>query len=382
MTFSWNKTLYNIANLFSNKKSNDRNNIVNSYCHDCKRVTNHKILHAKREFKILDTFAKDYQIVQCCGCETLSFRLEEVDLYDRTNPIDLPKTYTFPYHQKDRSLYSSQHIPNEIYHIYHETITSFNNNCLSLAAVGCRSTIEAICKHEKITERYLINQIDKLKEIGFITTQEREYLHAIRFIGNDSVHNEVIPHKKDVSIVIDIVEHLLYINYIFEYEYIQLPFHPIRDFDDFLFFINAGLKNYKLGEEVTIEEILKKEKCNILPEKLSLFMDQFISLINSDKYSYLKIKDENGEDIEKDKDGSKVNSKKEVNDSSKSKPKEKSHKKFKVISIPIVEDWESANGFYGHSIDTLEEAVELSRYNKDFVISPALIEYVNSRTFY
>ncbi len=76
------------------------------------------------------------------------------------------------------------------------------SNCFLLSAVAFRTIVEAVCRDKgiKIKEiEYLKPQIDKLLKNGLITKSEAGRLLLIRFIGNDSVHEMVIPKQKDVN---------------------------------------------------------------------------------------------------------------------------------------------------------------------------------------
>ncbi|MEX0712559.1 MAG: DUF4145 domain-containing protein, partial [Pirellulales bacterium] len=52
-------------------------------------------------------------------------------------------------------------------------------------------------------------RINGLAEKGSISSQQAATLHQIRFLGNDAAHELYQPSARNVSMALDIVEHLL-----------------------------------------------------------------------------------------------------------------------------------------------------------------------------
>ena len=90
----------------------------------------------------------DYRIVRCCGCDHISFNLEYVDESmsafdpeDGTETLE-PVLTSFP--EKEgiiESVEYSWNFPADVYGIYREAITAYNEGCLRLAAAGFRATV-------------------------------------------------------------------------------------------------------------------------------------------------------------------------------------------------------------------------------------------------
>jgi hypothetical protein len=95
-------------------------------------------------------FLKDYEIVQCQGCKTISFRVAWRDLEDVfhdgkggfVNEID----NTFPGLLGRHQLKDSCQLPSKILGIYNETHAALCNKLHVLTGMGIRALIEAICK--------------------------------------------------------------------------------------------------------------------------------------------------------------------------------------------------------------------------------------------
>lgn len=163
-------------------------------CASCDRDTWHSVLeqYVESEYEYqMDTI---YQIVQCCGCHTVSFRKVVRD-YESAYPIDdnewdVPEDIScFPSILKGhRELEDVWDLPDTVREIYTQSIQAIKDNSNILAGIGLRATIEAICNDRGITGRTLEKRIDSLAKGGLISQKDTERLHAIRFLGNDAAH--------------------------------------------------------------------------------------------------------------------------------------------------------------------------------------------------
>lgn len=204
---------------------------MKSFCATCSRPTNHKVM---KEEKILcsdDTGWWDetrYQIIQCLGCDAISFRRLYNDVsYQQGFDEDMTTQELFPKRgPHSRPIKSYRNLPIEIKKVYQETIDAYNNNLSLLASVGVRAVLEAICLEKKVTEgtyenangkkirsKKLDGKIYGLAEKGFLTPSNAEILHELRFLGNSAVHELATPSLSEISLALDIIE--LVIEYIY-----------------------------------------------------------------------------------------------------------------------------------------------------------------------
>jgi hypothetical protein len=195
-------------------------------CSQCLRQTNHTLL------KTYDTSWADdeadvsggatYDFLSCDGCETATLRItswfseepdEMVTLYPPRGSEEVvraPKTFeeiTFG---------------GPLESVYRQTVSAFNQRLLTLAGAGVRLIIEGVCKERGIEggtvtdekgvakrKDNLEGRVNGLEETGYISRQQAETLHQIRFLGNDAAHELDQPSTRNVSMALDIVEHLL-----------------------------------------------------------------------------------------------------------------------------------------------------------------------------
>lgn len=203
-----------------NKKANQK---IDVDCRECKRKTKHIIL-ASADISGSKSISWEYeihwevsnQIVQCQGCETVSFRRVSSD--SESPPIQIgPNEYEedefielFPNPNAGRQAMSDSHIlPDKVQRIYYETIKSLNNAQPILCGIGIRALIEAVAKDKQAAGGVLHEKINDLVSQGVLTKEGADILHKLRTLGNDAAH-EVKPHSdRHLGLAMDVVEHLL-----------------------------------------------------------------------------------------------------------------------------------------------------------------------------
>lgn len=199
---------------------------LRAFCNRCNRVTNHNI---KSEFKTdewdeieIDGIIEDvhyadynYQILECGGCDSVSFRIDEyypnfLSFDSRTNAYQTgpKKLETFFPERKIGQLTEKKIIglPNMIHIAYREIIDSYNLNLLILCSAGLRAIVEAICKYYKINAKFLKNKIDGLSQSGLISRELGESLKIHKFLGDSALHRLDIPDKKELESAINLIE--------------------------------------------------------------------------------------------------------------------------------------------------------------------------------
>lgn len=166
-----------------------------------------------------------YEIIQCLGCKILSLRWESVDQEGWTgsdDSITYKNLATYPHRITGRHpLRDVQVVPSKVQKIYRETYQALSQKQFILAGIGIRALVEAVCKNREAKGRNLVQKIDGLVNQGVLTSQNAQFLHHLRQMGNKAAH-EVEPHSlEELLIALDIVENLLSNVYI-------LPFFASR----------------------------------------------------------------------------------------------------------------------------------------------------------
>lgn len=206
-------------NLNLNKNVNEE---INVQCPRCVGSTAHKIL-ASANLSGGDghvDWQTDYQILQCMGCKTISYRSgssnsedmdhyideygDEVMVYTTTEKLYPPRIYAYSGLGEDRWL-----LPDTLRRIYDETSTALIADQPVLTGIGVRAILETLCKDKAAKGNNLFKQIDDLVSQGILTPVRSSVLHQIRTLGNMSAH-EAAPHTPaQLSLAMAVVDHLL-----------------------------------------------------------------------------------------------------------------------------------------------------------------------------
>ena len=190
-------------------------------CTSCKNVTNHVVLAAHKISD--DTHNGDvqwwtnFQIIQCLGCDTISFRessacSEDFDPY--TGKIE-ESVKLYPDRMGGRGpIENFDEFPTRTKRIYLETLKALNNQTPILAAIGLRALIESICLEQNTKSKNLAKGIDELADMGLLSKRQADFLHNHRFMGNAAAHEIVSPKPEHLVAALDIAETLLKTIYI------------------------------------------------------------------------------------------------------------------------------------------------------------------------
>ena len=243
--------------------------ILKLICQECQRKTNHKVLcshtfnYDDKESDIQGSI--DYLIVSCCGCERISLAIkslcsEDIEYYDdgTCEYVEDIKQYPNPKIGYG-NLSHSFSIPDTIRSIYDQTCNSIANEDYILAGVGLRTIIEAMCKVEDVKGRNLTNKITNLSKDGYISKQDCEILHGIRFVGNDATHKILSPTKQQVIMAIKIIENLLENKYCLMYEAYKNLDMPFKNFSDFYNYVVLIIRNQQIGKKYVLMKFGKKK---------------------------------------------------------------------------------------------------------------------------
>lgn len=194
------------------------------YCAQCEAKTNHLVLSEVNYEEHFDDFPQgyeviiweDYQVIQCQGCQSLSFRkvhrdTESEELDPAGNAISFAEQIDLypPRLEGRKQLRKAINLPHNVYKIYNETRKALSNDLSVLAGIGVRALLETVCKEQSANGNNLAKKIDDLVNQGVLTENGAEFLHSLRLMGNASAH-EVKPHDDQVlETAFDVIEHLL-----------------------------------------------------------------------------------------------------------------------------------------------------------------------------
>ena len=269
------------------------NKKVKSHCRYCGHETNHSILSEISEvFREEYSCEYKYQIVECMGCATKSFRRifeDNESAYQISNDDwEVPITIdVYPNFIKGhRSLGGDYYLPDIVGRIYKEVLLALQENALILASLGLRGTVEAVCNDLNVTGGNLEVRISKLAAAGYISKKDAERLHGIRFMGNDAAHEIKQPALKPLNIALKIVEHLLLSLYILEEEVEGNLETAITEFVKFEHLLRKKIKLLNPGIELPLAGILGKDVRRV-KESIIFLENELSAKINSGEVTYI-----------------------------------------------------------------------------------------------
>ena len=195
----------------------DDGKVIGVACQFCGHETKHLILKSiERRWGNNDIQGNDsYQIIQCRGCENVSYRTESSnsDDYNYVGDGDMEPSISvtvYPHRVSGRTqLENLWRIPHAVSKIYKETFESICTCSYILTGLGLRAIVEAVCVAEGATQWNFHKKIDHLVSINKLTRVGGDLLLPIRDIGNGSAHKSIPMKSDDIDIALEIVEGLL-----------------------------------------------------------------------------------------------------------------------------------------------------------------------------
>ena len=188
-------------------------------CEQCCRETNHDVVHEYHMSLSNECFWQaNYQIVKCCGCGSVSFKIEVLTDEDDYNPdtgeLEPSVTLYPPRITGRKPLEDDSKFPPAIQKIYYEVLNALNNSLVILAAIGLRTLIECICIDQNVRGANLEKKINALASTEVLSETQAKLLHTHRFLGNIATHEITAAKQTELVAALDIVETLLKTIYI------------------------------------------------------------------------------------------------------------------------------------------------------------------------
>jgi hypothetical protein len=190
-------------------------------CPRCGVQTIHRVRASVDEHGVVDDSViqwwAQYEIVQCQGCETISFRQDdqntEEEVYSRDGDCSLARhEKLYPPRVAGRETIQNLHfIPYRVRRVYEETHNAIASQMQILGGIGIRALVESVCREKEAPGRNLDQQIDGL---GVLTQAGADILHGTRLLGNIAAHEQEPISPDLLNAAMDVAEHLLHTVYI------------------------------------------------------------------------------------------------------------------------------------------------------------------------
>jgi hypothetical protein len=203
-------------------KNSEEGNRYRLICGTCDRETVHVVVRSA-EYRWNEKFrdhaldgTDEYQVVECQGCETVSFRhcsyfSEDWEVDAETGEFrPITRVRLYPSRLKGRKeLEHLYRLPQAVRHIYEETLAAITNMLPILTGIGIRALVEAMSKERSAKGSNLEARLDDLVVQGVVTKAGAEILHSLRIMGNTAAHEASPPTLADLNAAFDAIEHAL-----------------------------------------------------------------------------------------------------------------------------------------------------------------------------
>ena len=199
-------------------------------CVGCQNDTRHHVVFslARRCEDAGWWWIENYQVLQCRGCGSPTFRYERVDedsdQYDEvTGESHLASDVVlYPSRGTKPELENTRFLPSGVQRVYREVLLALGAQASVLAAIGLRTLIEAACRDLGATGN-LKSMIDSLVANGKLRAEESDILHLLRDAGNVSAHETQAFTQKELMHALTMVEHILTTVYLLPHHRHDLP---------------------------------------------------------------------------------------------------------------------------------------------------------------
>jgi len=194
-------------------------------CRECAKETYHYIIFSYDEHGRQDcgqgnevSWLEKNQIIQCLGCDTVSFRTvltdsESVDYYYRddgnTGVYHIETIKYYPARIDGLKSIDVSMLPLKILDIYRETVLAIESEQYVLAGIGIRAIVETVCKELSANGKNLHEKIDSLKDMSIVTPEGAKTLHRLRVLGNNAAHEVKSHDYSQLQLAMKIIDHML-----------------------------------------------------------------------------------------------------------------------------------------------------------------------------
>lgn len=193
--------------------------ITKRFCNTCLGERNHKVI-ATREKRFEPDECPDivwidtYQLLECCGCETICFGLEEFCSEAVTETDPGTRVTRYPPPTKRRMPKWTEQLPSALRNLLAEVYSACAFDARSLATMGIRAIIEEVA-NDKVTDLGSFKKkLDALTDGEFLSSYQTDVIQAAFDIGSASMHRAYHPSHEVLEQLLDIVEHLLQGTYV------------------------------------------------------------------------------------------------------------------------------------------------------------------------
>jgi hypothetical protein len=99
-------------------------------------------------------------------------------------------------------------LPLSVRKLHDETLSALRHGAPILVTAGLRATVEAICADKDVKGGNLKQRIQGLVEKGVLASDQVQFLHLHRLLGNDARHDFTPPSQAELTAALQILQNL------------------------------------------------------------------------------------------------------------------------------------------------------------------------------
>jgi hypothetical protein len=193
------------------------------FCNCCLNKTNHIVHHSFFNTKVtghyrwIDDNSIEsqidwqyvYSVLECCGCETVTFRKDSYfsEYEDNEQP---PSEYYPPRVSRPLPNWVTD-LPEDMQDLITEVYIALWSDNRRLATMGIRSLFDMYCEDQLGGDHGNFGvKLKLLQERKIISDEEKNIFQNIVNFGNSATHNKFKPKYKDLEVLVQILEYLLH----------------------------------------------------------------------------------------------------------------------------------------------------------------------------
>ena len=197
--------------------------VTKAHCNKCHGIKNSWVRaeHVVHDSDGTISWSNSYKVLQCCGCDSLSFRHEhwfsewdQMDYDDYGQLImrrGIKETYYPPATIRTKPSWSDNISDDVLRDVLDELYSALTAGLNVLASVGARTLLDRagylLIGHDP--KGGFEGKLSELVTRGFISSQDKQTLDAVADAGNASAHRGYTPSPERLGHIVDIIENFL-----------------------------------------------------------------------------------------------------------------------------------------------------------------------------
>lgn len=183
---------------------------IRSFCNKCQQDTkhivvgNHSCRHHDGEGQFPRIIDVEWLLLECCGCESIKAQATE-----NSPDFKTPREIHYPAKQLRRIPIWTGELSSDCQEIIHEVYKAMYADCMALSAMGTRTLLDVMLKELLNDIGGFERKLGRAVTEGIFTSAQKETIYAAVDTGNAASHRGFTPTEKQLTDVLDIVEHTL-----------------------------------------------------------------------------------------------------------------------------------------------------------------------------